>query len=147
MKRTNSKWGRTIFPALFIIAIAILLTLPFRHSPAANPTLVNADFETGPFFNEGTVTGWQATANVADNAQGATSGTHSASLSAGGDFQGDTLSQSFATTSGNSYTVGFDAGIFGRRSGAPLQVRVEVLGSGNGVISSTVVTPPEAGTF
>jgi len=145
MKRTNSNWGRTIFPALFIVAIAVLLVLPFRKSPAANPSLINSNFETGPFFNEGTVTGWTVSANVADNAEGATSGTHSAALGAGGDFQGDTLAQSFTTTSGTTYALDFDAGIFGTRSGAPLQVKVEVLGSGN--LLTQFITPPEAGTF
>src|SRR6201995_3164159 len=148
MKRSNANWGKIILPTLFFLAIAPLLVLPFRHSPAANPTLINGDFETGPYFTEGTVTGWTVSANVADNPQGGSNGsTHSAALRAGGDHQGDTLAQSFATTAGTTYAVDFDSGIFGVRSGAPLQVKVEVLGSGNNPVYSNVVTPPEVGTF
>lgn len=146
MKRTNSNWGRTIFPALFIVTIAVLLALPFRKSPAANPSLINSNFETQPFGLEGTVTGWTVSAHVADIAEGSTNGgSHSAALSAGGDFSNETLAQGFTTTNGQTYAVDFDAGIFGTRSGAPLQVRVEVLGAGT--VLNQLVTPPEAGTF
>src|ERR1700760_4452244 len=34
MKRSTANWGKTIFPALFIISIAVLLVLPFRHPHA-----------------------------------------------------------------------------------------------------------------
>lgn len=118
---------------------------PRSISNAPNPVINNANFETGPFSMEGTVTGWTASAHVADISEGATSGTHSAGLSAGGDSQGDTLQQSFSTISGQTYALDFDAGIFGVHSGAPLQVQVEVLGSGS--LVNQVITPPEAGTF
>jgi hypothetical protein len=117
--------------------------------PVSGPVpLTNADFETGPFNQVGTVTGWTVGGNgkVADAGEGSTNGSSSsAALSVGGDFQGDTLEQSFNTTAGGSYSVDFDAGIFGTHSASPLQVRVEVVGSGS--LLDTLVTPPEAGTF
>jgi hypothetical protein len=106
---------------------------------------VNANFETGPFGSTGTVTGWTVIGHVSDNAEGATSGTHSAALSNAGDSQGDTLSQTFSTTTGGIYTVDFDAGIFGKRTGNPFQVQVQVLGSTT--LLNQTVTPPDAGTF
>ena len=82
---------------------------------------------------------------MSDIAEGATSGTHSAALSNAGDSQGDTLAQNFSTISGGMYTVDFDAGIFGQRSGNPLQVQVQVLG--NTTLLNQTITPPDAGTF
>ncbi|HJT81847.1 MAG TPA: SdrD B-like domain-containing protein [Chthoniobacterales bacterium] len=147
MKITKASWGKVIFPAIFLMAVTILLVLPFWRSTAANPTLNNANFETGPFMQQGVVTGWTSVGNTADLAQGATSGTHSAGLSAGFDSQGDSISQSFTTTSNQKYNLDFDAGIFGRRSGNPLQVRVEVIGTGNVTLVNSVITPPDAGTW
>lgn len=109
------------------------------------PTLANPNFEIGPFSTNGTVTGWTVSAHVADNTQGGTTATHSAALSAGGNFSGDTLAQDFSTITGQMYTLDFDAGIFGVRSGAPLQVKVEVIGGGT--VLNQLVTPPEKGTF
>jgi len=116
-------------------------------TPTPGPSFANGDFESGPFFTDGTVTGWIVGGNghVADNTEGATSGAHSAALSSGGNSQGDTLSQSFSTVSGQMYAVDFDAGIFGKRSGAPLQIQVNVIGNGN--ISTQTITPSDAMTF
>src|SRR5438477_8880251 len=102
MKTTNLNWGKTIFPIIFFVAIALILMLPIMRSTAANPTLTNADFETGPFNVQGTATGWSATAHAsAVDFEGGTNGTtHAGALSVGGDFSGDALSQSFSTTSG-----------------------------------------------
>jgi hypothetical protein len=82
---------------------------------------------------------------VAPNPEGATSPTHSAALTAGSNSQGDTLSQSFATITGRNYSLDFDAGIFGQRSGSPLQVNVQVIG--NATLLNQTITPPDAGTF
>jgi hypothetical protein len=114
---------------------------------AANPTLTNGDFETGPFFMDGTVTGWAVggSGHVADNAEGATSFAHGAALSSGGNSQGDTLAQTFSTMNNQMYAVDFDGGIFGKRNGAPLKLRVEIIGTGT--IVDQTVTPPEAGTY
>ena len=50
---------------------------------------------------------------------GATSPTHSAAFSAGGNSQGDTLSQTLSTTSGVVYALDFDAAVFhAQRSGS-----------------------------
>jgi hypothetical protein len=114
-------------------------------SPSALP-LVNANFETGPFVSLGTITGWTFGGNAkgADLSEGATSGTHGAALNAGGDFQGDTLSQTFGTIPGQVYSVDFDAGIFGQETGT-LQLRVQV--KGTAVLLDQTVTPPYAGTY
>jgi hypothetical protein len=55
------------------------------------------------------------------------------------------LSQSFFTKAGQVYTLDFDAGIFGQRSGAALQIRVQVLGAAT--LLDQTITPPEAQTF
>src|SRR5205085_11630060 len=115
-------------------------------TPHALP-LTNADFETGPFWTRGAVTGWTlgGTGHVSDNGQAFTSPTHGAAFSEGGDSQGDTLSQSFLTTAGKVYTVDFDAGVYGTRTGNPLQLEVQVLGTAGTLLDQTV-TPPDAGT-
>jgi hypothetical protein len=77
--------------------------------------------------------------------EGATSFSHGVAFSAGANSQGDIIYQAFGTVSGQRYQVDFDAGIFGQRSSAPLQLRVEVLGSGT--LINDVITPPEAGTY
>lgn len=109
--------------------------------------MANANFETGPFGTSGTVTGWTVggSHHVANNAEGATSGTHAAALSAGGDSQGDTLSQNFSTLTGHVYALDFDAAISGKRTGNPLQLQVQVTGSGT--LLNQTLTPPDAGTF
>jgi hypothetical protein len=89
--------------------------------------------------------GWSVVGNVANNAEGATSGSHGAALTAGHDSQGDTLSQTFSTQSGHVYSVDFDAGIYGQRAGNSLQLQVQVFGSG--ALLNQLVTPPEAHTF
>src|SRR4051794_10543270 len=38
MKRAKTNWGKTIFPAIFIIAVAVLLVLPFRRPQAQTGT-------------------------------------------------------------------------------------------------------------
>jgi hypothetical protein len=125
----------------------VSINLVPQGSPTPAPTLQNPNFDVGPFLADGTVTGWVVDGNgrVADNAQGATSASHSAALSSGGDSQGDTLSQGFATVNGQMYSVDFDAGIFGQRTGAALQLRFELLG--NGTLMNQVLTPPDAFTF
>src|SRR5207302_1052915 len=87
---------------------------------------------------------WVVTGNVGDTTEGATSGTHSAALSAGGDSAGDSLSQSFITVVNQAYTVDFDAGIFGTPANqANLQVQVQAVG--NTTLLDRTVTPPVAG--
>ena len=79
--------------------------------------------------------------NVADIAEGATSGTHSAAFSAGGDSEGDMLSQSFFTDINQVYMVDFDAGIYGPPdNGANLQLRVQVIGNST-LLDETITLP------
>jgi Protein of unknown function (DUF642) len=129
--------------AICLVAGGLLTCLPARGQ--GPPSLNNPNFEIGPFVTDGTVTGWTVVGRVADNTEGATTPTHSAALSSGGNSQGDTLAQSFSTTIGQMYAVDFDAGIFGQRTGGPLQLRVEVLGSGS--LVNQLLTPPDAFTF
>jgi hypothetical protein len=69
---------------------------------------------------------------------------HAAAFGTGGDSQGNTLSQSFATVPGQTYNVDFDAGIFGMKTGL-MQLRVQAIG--NSSVLDQTVTPPYAGTY
>jgi hypothetical protein len=92
------------------------------------------------------VTGWTASgaARIAALAEGSTSGSFSAALSPGGDFEDDCLSQRFFTTSGHQYALDFDAAIYGVTNSNP-SLRVRVL-SGQTVLDQTV-GPPCFNTF
>jgi uncharacterized protein DUF642 len=107
-------------------------------------TLVNNSFELSPFDTIGTVTGWTVGGggHVADRtAEGATAGNGAAVLSVGGDFQGDTVSQTFPTAIGQPYTIDFDAGIFGVPDpGALLQLRVQIFGTVQ--LRDNTIAPP-----
>jgi hypothetical protein len=114
----------------------------------AQNVVVNGDFETGPFETIGTVTGWVVTGNVGDvSGEGFTTASHAAGFSVGGDSQGNMLSQTLATTIGQSYALDFDAGVFGVRSGGPLMLQIQVLGAGMGTLINDTVTPPYNGNF
>ena len=63
----------------------------------------------------------------------------------GGNSEGNTLSQTFSTSNGQLYSVEFDAAISGQRNGNPLQLNVQVLGSGT--LLDQTVTPSDAFTF
>ncbi|MDB6035872.1 MAG: hypothetical protein JWM16_6210 [Verrucomicrobiales bacterium] len=119
-------------------------------TPVPTPTtlpLTNGDFETWPFNNPGTVAGWtvSGSGHIETISQGATSPIHSAGFSTGSDSLNNILSQTFLTTNGQIYTLDFDAGVFGQRSGAPLQLQAQILGSSP--FFSQAVTPPDAGTY
>ena len=92
--------------------------------------LVNGDFETPPFDTVATVSGWTVGGSVADRGeQGSAGGLHAAAFSAGGDSEGDTLSQTFNTSVGQVYTLDFYAGVTGiPDSGSTLELNVQVLG-------------------
>jgi hypothetical protein len=111
--------------------------------------LVNGGFETGPFDTLGSVSGWtvDGNGNIADRSQqGSAGGSYAAAFSAGADSQGDTLSQTFATTVGKVYILDFYAGVYGvPDNGANLQLEVQVLGAGT--IMDQPITPPVQGTF
>jgi hypothetical protein len=115
---------------------------------AAQNIIVNGDFETGPFNATGAVSGWTVNGNVMTSSfEGATSGTHSAAFSVGGDFQGDMISQTFSTIIGQAYVIDFDAGVYGIRSGTHLLLEVQVIGAGMTTIIDQFVTPPDGGNF
>jgi N,N-dimethylformamidase beta subunit-like protein/uncharacterized protein DUF642 len=113
-------------------------------SPGTASSLLNGDFDISPFDTVGTVTGWivGGAGHVADRtAEGATSSHGAAVFSPGGDFQGDTLSQTFVTTIAQNYTLDFDAGIFGvPDNGANLQLRVQIFGIAQ--LVDNTFTPP-----
>ncbi len=130
--------SRVLFAAIFLLSGALV--------GRGQNLLINGDFETGPFNTTGVVSGWMVAGSAADvDGQGFTSATHAGALSVGGDTQGDSLSQTFATMSGTLYTLEFDAGIFGVRSGPPLQLQIQIFGTG--VLLDQTVTPPENNSF
>jgi hypothetical protein len=108
--------------------------------------LVNGDFETGPYDQAGTVTGWTVSGagRVAVLPEGATSGNVSAALSIGGDFQDDILSQRFSTTAGQEYALDFDAAVYGVADSTQ-HLRVRVLGTSS--LLDLSVPPPYFATF
>ena len=113
----------------------------------ATPTLANSNFETPPTYVRGSIPGWTVTGpgHIMAQNEGFTSGSNSATFSEGGDFTGDSISQNFGAVPGRVYTVSFQAGVFGIRSGNPQTLRVQV--RGNATNLDQTVTPPEAGTF
>ncbi|MFL6514001.1 MAG: hypothetical protein ACJ8M1_03155 [Chthoniobacterales bacterium] len=131
---------------LMIDAVSLIVAPP--PTPAPTPAvlpLANGDFETWPFNNPGTVAGWVVGGNkhIETISQGASSPIHSAGFSVGGDSFNNVLSQTFITTAGMTYTLDFDAGVFGIRGGAPLQIQAQIIGSSP--LFSANVTPPDNG--
>jgi hypothetical protein len=112
----------------------------------AQNLILNGDFESGPHDGVGTIIDWTVSGTgFADSAmEGATSGNFSAALNIAGDSEGNTLSQTFTTVSGQAYEVEFDAGIFGTRNNAPLRLNVRL--TGTGTLLDQIVTPPDAFT-
>jgi len=90
------------------------------------------------------VTGWTVGNGghvAARTAEGATAGNGAAVFSVGGDFQGDTLSQTFPTAIGQAYTIDFDSGIFGvPDQGALLQLRIQIFGTVQ--LRDNTIAPP-----
>jgi Protein of unknown function (DUF642) len=120
---------------------------PLPTPPPTTLPLRNRNFESPAYDGLGEVTGWTVSGNGKINAaaEGATSGTHSAAFSVTGDSQGNILSQRFFTVPGGVYYLDFDAGISGKPTGGPLQLRAQVIGSGT--ILDHILTPPNANTF
>jgi Protein of unknown function (DUF642) len=126
---------------LLLIACAATVSIV-----GAQNVILNGDFETPPFETDGVVSDWAVTGFVGDvSGQGFTSASHAAAFSLGGDSQGNMLSQSFATNPGQSFTLDFDAGVAGVRSGGPLQLQIQVFGTGT--LLDQTVTPPYNGNF
>src|SRR5947207_8212983 len=105
----------------FLLATALSFAAGF--SAYGQNLVTNGDFETAPFATANTVTSWTvtpSTGGVSEAAEGATSSTHSAAFSP----KGAALSQVLTTTSGQTYNLDFDAGIFVTKSGQ-VQIRVQ----------------------
>jgi Protein of unknown function (DUF642) len=129
------------------IAVTGTATSSPTPSPAATQLIYNGNFEASPTRVRGAIPGWTVSGpgHVAAQNEGYTSASNSASFSEGGDFTGDAISQRVSTVAGKTYTLSFQAGVFGVRSGNPQQLRVQVKGS-TARLDQTV-TPPEAGTY
>jgi hypothetical protein len=116
-------------------------------APDSTPLLQNWDFETGPFFMIGTVTGWAVQHNVAVlDIEGSTTSTHAAALSAGTGSAGNMLSQSFPTTTGKLYVLNFDSAVYGQ-TGSNLQLRIRAYSDPNNPALAQIVTPPYYDSF
>lgn len=115
---------------------------------AGQNVIINGDFEEPPYDTIGVVSGWTVTGAVGsvDN-QGSTSPDHAAAFSLGGDSQGNMLSQTFATVSGATYTLDFDAGVYGVRDAGPLSLQVQVFGAEMSTLLTATVVPPDNGDF
>ena len=132
------------FTKLTFFLIAVLCT----SIAAGQNVIINGDFETGPFDTNGTVSGWTVTGDVGNvSSVGSTSGSHAAAFSLGGDSEGNMLSQTFETVSGATYTLDFDAGVFGVRDEGPLSLQVQVFGAGMSTLLTETVVPPYNGDF
>jgi hypothetical protein len=130
---------------LLAAIIAAAISLAWTLSAQAQNPLLNPNFDSGTHGTVGVVTDWNVNGNVASHTEGATSDIYSAVLSAGADSEGDTLSQTFATTAGLQYQLDFDAGIYGQRTDSPLQLRIQVFGTGT--LLDETVTPPDTFTY
>ena len=134
---------------IVIDTVSVIVMPP--PTPAPTPTtlpLVNNDFETWPFNDTGTVAGWTVGGNghIESITEGATSPTHSAGFSVGGDSFGNILSQTFNTVPNQIYTVDFDSGVYGTPDGSALQLQAQIIGNNSSLLTMTV-TPPVAGTI
>src|SRR5689334_1343409 len=108
-------------------AILVALALAWSSLAQAQNLVTNGDFESTPYDTLGTVTSWTVTAStgsVKEAAEGSTTSSHSAAFTP----KGGALSQVLTTTSGQSYSLDFDAGIFGTKTGQ-VQIRVQALGN------------------
>src|SRR5215212_4585887 len=111
--------------------------------------LTNGNFEIQPGPSDPLVPSWDisATGNIHQAEEGATSGTFAAAFNIGADSEGTVLSQTFPTIVGTLYKVEFDAGVFGKPTGAPLQLQVAAIDSGAQTLADRIVYPPNAFTF
>src|ERR1043166_2810975 len=123
------------------LLLACALSLAAGLSATAQNLVVNGDFETAPFDTNNTVTSWTVTGSgvVLDTAEGATSPSHSAAFRP----SGGVLSQTLTTTAGQSYSVDFDAGVFGAKTGS-VKMRVQAIGTST--LLDQTVTPAAANT-
>src|SRR6266404_5682850 len=122
-------------PSLIVIALGLTCS----SLAQAQNLVTNGDFETAPYDTNNTVTSWTVTGSgvVVDTAEGATTPTHSAAFRP----TGGVLSQTLTTTAGQAYSVDFDAGIFGVKTGS-VKMRVQAIGTST--LLDQTVAPPAA---
>src|SRR3954465_10001966 len=127
--------------------LLILATISFSAA-GAQTVIINDDFETPPYETSDAIVGWTVFGNVGEvSGEGSTSGSHAAAFNVGGNSEGNMLSQTFATLTGQTYTVEFDAAVFGIRTAGPLSLQIQVFGAGMGTLLDETVTPPDNGNF
>jgi uncharacterized protein DUF642 len=136
-----------LVPRIWTLLLLFGLSAFVPHFAHAQNVIQNGDFEAPPFAPSSTLTNWTVggTGRVHSINEGATTPTHGAALNVGGDNEGTIISQTFPTTNGEVYRVDFDSGIFGQPTGSPLQLNVQV--TGTGTLVNETVTPPVVGTF
>lgn len=131
----------TISTYIRLFVAAILCALPRLACP--QNLVTNGNFETPPYDLNGTIASWSISGNnqIAETTEGATDGNHSATFNVGGNFSGSLISQNLNTTVGQWYVVDFDSGIYGQRTGSPLQLNLQISSGSNQI--AYAVTPPE----
>src|SRR3954469_24971007 len=133
---------------MFKLLLPLLLCVWSVCVAFGQTVIINGDFETPPYETNGAITGWDVTGHVGEvSGEGFTSASHAAAFSIGGDSDGNTLAQTFSTLAGQSYTIDFDAGVVGMRTGGPLSLQIQVFGLGNATLVDDTIIPPYNGTF
>ena len=108
--------------------------------------LIDGNFDTSTPNTIGTVSGWDVTGNVAAvGNQGFTSSSLAAALSVGDNTENDMLSQTFTTTIGQTYTLDFDAGVYGKPTAGALSLQIQITGTTS--LFDTTVQPPNNNDF
>lgn len=126
--------SRTNHTAAILAAVFAAALLPVSQAQGGPSLLTNGGFESD-------FTGWTASGNVRiQTSPPATEGFKHAGFNAGNSAQNGSLTQLFATTSGQVYQVWFDLGAFAYNT-AQQRVRVDVIGtSGLQPVASQTVT-------
>jgi hypothetical protein len=140
------QFNQTVSMSIKLLCLFILFVIPISLASAQN-VVVNGDFD-GPSPMNGTIAGWAVTGNVdaVDN-QGFTSPNQAAAFSVGNDSQGDMLSQTLATTIGQTYALNFDSGVFGEPANGPLTLQIQVFGASMDTLVNDTIAPPENNNF
>ena len=115
------------------IAIGLSFLGNVCQSAQAQSLIQNGSFENG-------LANWQASGNVqAYGGEGATNGSYSAVWNGGDSAPNGVLSQSFATTAGQTYNLQFDYGAFSGGGTTPQSLKLQITGNST-LLSQTVTT-------
>jgi hypothetical protein len=129
--------------SLVTVNIDVLLdNVNVQAAAAPTPTPAPTQFTNGSFEQD--YAGWTATGNQDVVFFGATDGIKATRFNAGQTAPNAVLSQSFATTAGQSYTLSFDYGVY-----SPVnqrEQRLEVTVQGNGVLVAQVISQSAFGS-